>query len=914
MQKNTAFSLVELLMALLVASLLMAALAPVMTRKTGDPEIKILADAADYDKDSVITIFTDTSETKEFNIPTDANRINVTMMGGGGAGGSALYGNREFTTSGTFTVPNDVHKIRVFMVGGGGSGASGGASGTVKISGGRDDGKTYQDFLTPGETSFTLTNRAKTIPALDAKCLAAGTKKWTANSTTDTTTQFSVGEIIPTKATACGGGGGGGGTDGSTHNSSGGGSGGYLQNISLNLPTSAVYVKIGGGGAGGGACYSGAHGNATLCAQQQLTGQCYAGGAGASEHCTTGTNGGSCNGITGGKGGNHSASGAGGAGSTASLGGTNNQGNIGGNGGLWAGGGGGGPSGAGGGGGGGGGPTTITTAAGTGGSILLQIGGGGGGGGGNPQGAGGAGGGGGGYGSGGGGGGGNGLGRNGYAPLSGSLNASIQTGRNGSNSGGGGGGGYNGAPGGAAGTADAGVISTIFGAEHCNGGVGSVARENSGGMGKPGALRLTYTYPPLKCRYVITPNGGAGGGAGQITVNEINVTPGETLYFEIGKGGNIQTDIASNGNSGGASHIRRGANTASPSIISAAGGYGGEFSSSVSSASQGGAFRNPNIGTNWTGIDYKSKVTAQAMGGDGYLATDGASPGYGGSGGASFAIKGNVLAGGGGGNHAKNGGTPNAINYGAGGGGGAGGLSDDEEYGRGGAGANGYIYIEWGGSNGSGGTAGEIVQGVLTNFDGSDRKMMINIGKGGSNSSGDGNGGVTALSVKSGGKNVVLTARGGMKGNIGTSDFGVHGDEVKFPDTYNVLYKKFVQSNLSIINGQKGIDEYGGMGGYLACIFNTKDNEGNNVCLQSIDANDGVEVTAGPVRPGCGGSAIPSPLYDAICNAKSTAASPDGGDGRFGGGGGGGAVLSGTSGLGGDGGDGFIILEYKSVQ
>ena len=87
LRKSFAFSLVEMLMALLVASLLLAALAPVMTKRMTDNEVKIISEAANYDKDSVITIFTDASEQKEFNIPTDASRITLTAVGAGGAGG-----------------------------------------------------------------------------------------------------------------------------------------------------------------------------------------------------------------------------------------------------------------------------------------------------------------------------------------------------------------------------------------------------------------------------------------------------------------------------------------------------------------------------------------------------------------------------------------------------------------------------------------------------------------------------------------------------------------------------------------------------------------------------------------------------------------------------------------------------------
>ncbi len=187
--------------------------------------------------------------------------------------------------------------------------------------------------------------------------------------------------------------------------------------------------------------------------------------------------------------------------------------------------------------------------------------------------------------------------------------------------------------------------------------------------------------------------------------------------------------------------------------------------------------------------------------------------------------------------------------------------------------------------------------------------MTINIGKGGEGS----NGGDTTITVKSGGKNVTLTAKGGIKGKTGNVNPGDHGDETKYPESYSEIYKEFVQSNMNIVLGQKGANDYGGMGGYLACVYNSKDENGNTACTQSIKANDGVEITAGPVRPGCGGSSITAPLYESICIPYSTSANPAGGNGIFGGGGGGGAVLDKTGGKGGKGGDGFVILEYKSV-
>ena len=85
--------------------------------------------------------------------------------------------------------------------------------------------------------------------------------------------------------------------------------------------------------------------------------------------------------------------------------------------------------------------------------------------------------------------------------------------------GGGGGGGYGGVKG-TTGTDSSTVpkggqigANTIWKSNsYCDGGNGG----NSGTMptlGKPGALRLYYTYPALKCDYSLPANGGGGGGA-----------------------------------------------------------------------------------------------------------------------------------------------------------------------------------------------------------------------------------------------------------------------------------------------------------------------------------------------------------------------------------------------------------------
>ncbi len=391
-----AFSLVEMLMALLVASLLLAALAPVMTKKfsenisvTGNigvadtvkktQEIEFgSADCAEIKTD------TDGSEYCEGEFEVPGNKFNgylkVTVISAGGGGGTApTAGFTEYTTAGstnTFTVPAMTGKIEATLISGGAGGGAGGQT------------LTDVDFKTQGETAWNVPTIAQNKNVL---------------------------------VTACGSGGGaGGGGAGGCAQVGSGGSGGYVENIPVMIP-GTIYIKIPGGGGGGGSggnptaggYYAGGGGGAWTSA----------GGAGGTFGGKGGTGGIGTNGGSGGNGivGTVFATGSGGAHGNSGK----NYSGGGGNGTVWAGAGGGGTywnaeNGGSGTGGGGGGPATITTSAGTNeNSIIFQIGGGGGGGGGNidygyP--AGGGGGGGGGYGAGGGGGGGgyNGLGGGGY--------------------------------------------------------------------------------------------------------------------------------------------------------------------------------------------------------------------------------------------------------------------------------------------------------------------------------------------------------------------------------------------------------------------------------------------------------------------------------------------------------------------
>ena len=916
-------------MALLVASLLLAALAPVMTKRMDEAKLNISGvGAAQYDKDAVIQIF---NEDGTFLVPVDVNSAKVTMLGGGGAGGDAFHGVKEFKDTSTiqsWKVPEGVTKLRVYMVGGGGGGASGGVGvGTAYADiPAVTASETCKSDFPEGETKFTIPSNASwVVPALDEACKASGVTQWTLAS--DNTTKYTPGATAGAelKVTACGGGGGGGGSGMGGYAAGGGGSGGYVTNIPATSPTSTVYVKVGGGGgAGCGWKNGGTNGN-------------YAAGGGGGGAGTGGENptGGTAgtNGGNGGKGGSLGSntvavSGSNGTGASLSYGGIGAQpspgyySGSGGRGGIWGGGGGGGgqayPGNFGisehdtnaGGGGGGGGPTTISTTSGTSGTIIFQIGGGGGGGG--PS-SGGGGGGGGGYGGGGGGGGGSkytaGIGTYGSGATVLSSSIGVGSGQVGKSAfkthGGGGGGGYGGGSGADAGNVTAGTVSTIFGSNYCNGGNGCNVGSCVGTSGKPGRIKICYGTSQartnaLKCQYNMPANGGGGGGAGQMTIGEITVVPGETLYFEVGAGGGSQAAAGKNGNAGKATYIRRGSSTGTI-IATALGGNAGTYSSDANVASAGGARLAVRVFTmidnvannngNWINKTY----TGGYGGGDGILASALTNKGFGGAGGNIQNMKAEWVSGGTGGNSVKNGGTPAIDSYGAGGGGGAGAQTAGDTYGAGAAGASGYIYIEYGGSNGGGGTSGEYISKTIYNLK-PGSEIPVTIGKGGKTgtkpdgSSYDGLGGETSFGT-------LLKAKGGLKGISGLVK-DEHGGVQKLPDTYN----NYSSDEGASVHGHAGSELGGGIGGNMEYIYQNID----NTYATFIKSKDGK--IAGPPLGGCGGN------MSAAGNCNAAASGAQGKVGVFGGGGGGGAVVDGVGGLGGYGGDGVVIIEYKSTS
>ncbi len=537
--KKAAFSLVELLMALLVASLLMAALAPVMTRKFGEvvsfegtlPAVKTKTHQIEYGSKECSVIKTDTDGSEycegEFIVPSGYNgKMKVTLIGGGGGGSTApTAGYVEYTLAGStneFRVPAGVSKLETTLVSGG---AGGGAGGYLPIN-----------------ADFTKPNDEKWIVPVAAK-----------------------GENV--LITACGGGGGGGGgldnnwCPGGCEPAGGGGSGGYIKDRLFTVPSSLANIPLRIGGQGGRGSHghqesfsggftecgigSGAGGGDYITALSQITSCSNLGGNGGSSHdgpIRMGATGGMVNDTTRAGGGIYYTSELGGSTLQLIAGGIGNNGGNGGAsqynpqswaqastgaGGGYYGGGGGGATQSGGGGGGGG-PTFFN-------NILFASGGGGGGSiaacTGNCIGI---------VGAGGGGGGGTGGGNGGNGGTPSPYQGAGSPGQAGA--GGADGVGYKGGK----------IKDSPFPETNCHGGNGAIKNGAIGTAGGTGAIRITYLDYGA---------GGSGGGAGSIVpIRPLNITPNELIKIYIGKGGTggKKAYIQANGTTGNIIEATRG--------------------------------------------------------------------------------------------------------------------------------------------------------------------------------------------------------------------------------------------------------------------------------------------------------------------------------------------------------------------
>ena len=118
---SRAFTLAELLTAVLVISVIMVALAPVITKRMKDTV------SVQTDNKKGLEIFTNPG-TYTFDVPIGINTLFIQGSGGGGGGAGATKINPSkvnITTSQTWKVPKGVNKVTIKITGSGGGGGGG---------------------------------------------------------------------------------------------------------------------------------------------------------------------------------------------------------------------------------------------------------------------------------------------------------------------------------------------------------------------------------------------------------------------------------------------------------------------------------------------------------------------------------------------------------------------------------------------------------------------------------------------------------------------------------------------------------------------------------------------------------------------------------------------------------------------
>ncbi len=126
-----AFSLVEMLMALLVASLLLAALAPVMTKKLSEPTINI-GDVSKKNNAEGTCTFEELmgQNGQSCSVPPWAKVVGVIVASAGGGGGAGVIGDYSATTAdipsnGILKLDGTMRNVIIELTGAGGGGGGG---------------------------------------------------------------------------------------------------------------------------------------------------------------------------------------------------------------------------------------------------------------------------------------------------------------------------------------------------------------------------------------------------------------------------------------------------------------------------------------------------------------------------------------------------------------------------------------------------------------------------------------------------------------------------------------------------------------------------------------------------------------------------------------------------------------------
>ena len=112
--KKAAFSLVEMLMALLVASLLMAALAPVMTKKFNENVVVSGTGNSIIPSGGCVFTAADGLQEEACTIPSNIHTINAIIASGGGGGGGAVQ-TAFSTTKSSSEVAATIQALPILM-------------------------------------------------------------------------------------------------------------------------------------------------------------------------------------------------------------------------------------------------------------------------------------------------------------------------------------------------------------------------------------------------------------------------------------------------------------------------------------------------------------------------------------------------------------------------------------------------------------------------------------------------------------------------------------------------------------------------------------------------------------------------------------------------------------------------------
>ncbi len=151
--KKPAFTLAELLTAILIISVIMVALAPVITKRMKD------SIAVTTDNKKGLEIFTNPG-TYTFDVPIGINTLFLQGAGGGGGGAGAnesISKSVSYTSNTTWTVPKGVNKITLEITGAGGGGGAGNGKATGK-SCRSDEFRATRGADTESDLCYTKTN------------------------------------------------------------------------------------------------------------------------------------------------------------------------------------------------------------------------------------------------------------------------------------------------------------------------------------------------------------------------------------------------------------------------------------------------------------------------------------------------------------------------------------------------------------------------------------------------------------------------------------------------------------------------------------------------------------------------------------------------------------------------------------